>query len=191
MPPTKKTRVTRKRSGKLMTIPTLRSSFERLDKIAMGLKGKDKDIQVKEFQAAWKSIFSRDIPANKIEAYLAVKHAEPASGKKGTRRRSRGKQGGGAPLGGAPLDYQTRPGVDGVHGNFPAYVGSGLSFYDSVNQIGRFQQNGGDLLSAMMYKPVASTVPPGIISQVKDLYTGVSSPIGRDLQAQAWAAAPK
>jgi hypothetical protein len=180
---------TRKRPTKLMTIPKLRSSFEQLDKIAMNFKGKDKDIQIKEFQAAWKSIFARDVSPKAIESYLAVKHAEPST-KRGTRRRSRGKQGGGsAPLGGAPLDYQTRPGIDGVHGQFPAYVSSGLSFYDSINQIGRFQQNGGDLLSAMLYKPVDSSVPPNLIQQVKDVYTGVSSPIGRDLQTQAWAAA--
>lgn len=177
---------TRKRPTKLMTIPKLRSSFEQLDKIAMDLKGKDKDIQIKEFQAAWKSIFARDVSPKAIESYLAVKHAEPSI-KRGTRRRSRGKQAGGSV--GAPLDYQTRPGIDGVHGQFPAYVSSGLSFYDSINQIGRCQQNGGDLLSAMMYKPVASTVPPNIIQQVKDVYTGVSSPVGRDLQTQAWAAA--
>ena len=187
----KKTNSTRKTTGKLMTIPTLRSSFEQLEKKAMELKGKDKDIQVQEFKAAWKQIFGRDVSDKAIDAYLAVKHAEPAGAqKRKTRRNSRKHQnGGGVPLGGAPLDYQTRPGIDGVHGNFPAYVGSGLSFSNSINQIGR--QSGGDLLSAVLYKPFASSSPPNFLQTITNTYKGVAPYSSSSLQSTAWAAATK
>lgn len=183
MTSTKKTQKTRKHVGKLMTIPQLRSSFEQLDKKAMELRGKDKDDQIKEFQTAWKRIFSRDVSPKAIEAYLAVKHSEPIS-KRITRRRSRGKQAGGAvSLAGAPLDHQTRPGIDGVSGHFPTYVTSGL-----VSQQER-PQSGGDLLSAILYKPFTSTIPPSILQTTKDMYTGVQPAVSGDPTTSAWAPA--
>ena len=187
----KKTNSTRKNPGKLMTIPTLRSSFEQLEKRAMELKGKDKDIQIQEFKAAWTKIFGRDVSDKAIEAYLAVKHAEPAGAqKRKTRRNSRKRQNGGAaPLGGAPTGYQMRPGVDGVHGNFPAYVGSGLSFSDSINQIGR--QSGGDLLSSILYKPFESSSPPNFLQTTTNTYKGVAPYSSSSLQSTAWAAATR
>ena len=171
-----------------MTLPKLRSSFEQVDKKAAELRGRDKDDQIKEFQATWKHIFNRDVSSKAVEAYLAVKHAEP-SAKRMTRRRNRKAQAGGAaPLAGAPLDYQTRPGIDGVHGNFPAYVSSGLSFYDSINQIGR-NQTGGDFTSAALYKPFVSTIPPSILQTMKDAYTGVTPAVSGDVTVTAWAPA--
>lgn len=49
--------------------------------------------------------------------------------KSGTR-----KQKGGAQLTGAPLDYSTRPGIDGIYGVFPAYITSGFDFYNDINK---------------------------------------------------------
>ena len=170
----------------MMTIPQLRSSFEQIDKIAMELKGKDKDVQVKEFKKAWKDIFSRDVSPKAVESYLAVKHAE----KRETRRRSRAskKQTGGM-LSGAPLSGgEVRPGVYGAHGTFPAYVSAGLTpFSQSTNQIGG---NFGDILSARI---VPSASPPNFINTIGRIFSGQVPPTqahyaGHTIEQPAWTA---
>lgn len=184
-----KTRKNNKKSQKVFTVPQLRAAFERLDKKAMELKGKDKETQIKEFQAEWTSVFSRSVSPQAIESYLAVKHAE--KGKKRTTRKS--MRGGAAPLAGAPLDFQTRPGIDGVHGNFPEYLTGGLSFYDSINQHARMADCGvkdfspkllpgmgnnqaGGALTAFLYKPVDNTVPPNLIQTARANLLGMPAP---------------
>lgn len=211
-------RKTQKRNTKnkktLMTIPQLRSAFEHLDHKALSLKGKDKDIQIEEFQAAWKAVFRRDVSPKAVEAYLAVKHAErgTGSGKRSTRRKSRRSQSGGAaPLMGAPLDFQTRPGIDGVSGSFPAYVDKGLSFYDTVNQVARTadcgvkdfspkvpaslgsnQAGGGtaisfaDFASAATFKPFDSTVPSSVYQDVRAAYLGAPLPPSPSVEEHTW-----
>jgi hypothetical protein len=64
------------------------------------------------------------------EAYLSV--VEKGESKRAHTRR---KQKGGM----APLDSQTRPGIDGVHGSYPQYLTGGLGFMDTVNKEGMFQ----------------------------------------------------
>ncbi len=197
-----------------MTIPQLRSAFEQLDDKAMQLKGKDKETQIEEFQAAWKAVFSRDVSPKAVEAYLAVKHRE-RSKKRSTRRK--GRQAGGSmpmpiPLAGAPLDYQTRPGIDGVSGSFPAYVGSGLSFYDNINQHARMadcgtkdfspkmpadmgsNQAGGagvntavaDFASALTFKPFESTIPSSVYQDVRSAYLGLPLPASPAVEDHTW-----
>jgi hypothetical protein len=213
MPSSKrKTQKTQKRNSKgktLMTIPQLRSAFEHLDEKAMELKGKDSKTQIHEFQAAWKSIFSREVSAKAVEAYLAVKHAESRSktNRRNTRRKS--KQTGGSPLAGAPLDYQTRPGIDGVHGAFPAYVDKGLTFYNDINQHARMadcgvkdvsphlpagmgsNQAGGavsfsDFASAVSFKPFESTTPPTVYQDIRSAYLGLPLPPSPAVEAHTW-----
>jgi hypothetical protein len=87
--------------------------------------------RVKKFQVVWRQIFGRPVDAMAAEAYLKVK----------SRGRSR-KQRGGSTLQGAPVDFQTRPGVDGVHGSFNPYIGSGFAFGNTINQPGMFQSCG-------------------------------------------------
>ena len=87
--------------------------------------------RVKKFQEVWRRIFGRPVDALAAEAYLKVKS-------RGKSRRQRG----GSALAGAPLDFQTRPGVDGSHGSFLPYVASGLSFANTINQPGMFQSCG-------------------------------------------------
>ena len=187
-----KTRKNNKKSQKVFTVPQLRSAFERLDKKAMELKGKDKDTQIKEFQAEWTSVFSRSVSPQAIESYLAVKHAE--KGKKRTTRNKRNTmRGGAAPLMGAPIDFQTRPGIDGVHGNFPEYLTGGLSFYDTINQYAKLADCGvkdfspkllpgmgsnqaGGALTAFLYKPVDNTVPPNLIQSARANMLGMPAP---------------
>jgi hypothetical protein len=126
-------------SGKLMNIPELKESFSIIDTKTHELlkEGLDEKELIKQFQALWKSVFHRSVTPEAAKAFLEVKRA--SKGKKGTRKNkaSNLKQSGGfAPLAGAPLDYTTRPGVDGVHGSFPAYVASGQDSYNKFNQIG-------------------------------------------------------
>ena len=123
-----KKRQTKKRSRIILTtIPALKSSFDRLEKeVPTILRETTTKQQVRKFQETWKSIFGRPVEALAAEAYLQVK-----SKMRGKYTR---KMKGGAALAGAPLDFQTRPGIDGVYGSFPEYVTSGLSFYNTINQ---------------------------------------------------------
>jgi hypothetical protein len=122
----KSARSTRKRSSR-ESIPSIKNSFDVLEKEVEEIIRDTQDTKqrVRKFQQVWRKIFGRPVEGIAAEAYLQVKM------KTTTRRRS---QKGGAALAGAPLDYQTRPGIDGVHGSFPQYVSSGLGFYDTINQ---------------------------------------------------------
>jgi len=110
---------TRKASKKrVSTIPELKRSFDHLDtetrKIiaAPGTQGE----KVKRLQKVWMNIFHKSLTKDAAESYLAIKKRS-----KGTRRATRRQRGGMA-----PLDYTLRAGIDGPHGNFPAYVQSGF-----------------------------------------------------------------
>lgn len=175
----------RKRRIILTSIPPLKHSFDRLElKVTEILKTVQNPAErLKKFQAAWKDIFGRPVERVAAEAYLLVK-TKPHYGK--TR-----KQGGGGamPITGATLDFQTRPGVDGVHGSFPPYLGSGLSFYNTINQdqlnkgvglsafdpavpvdMGSNLAGGGVLSDALflgMTRPVASEVPANFVNDAQ------------------------
>jgi hypothetical protein len=120
--------------GKLMNIPELKESFGKIEKATHDLlkEGLDEKETIKKFQALWQSVFYRSVSFESAKAFLEVKRATKPS-KKGTRKN---KQQGGAGLQGAPLDYVTRPGVDGGYGSFPAYQLAGLDSYNKFNQIG-------------------------------------------------------
>jgi len=122
----KSARTTRKRSSREQ-IPSIKNSFDVLEREVEEIIRETPDTKqrVRKFQQVWRKIFGRPVEGIAAEAYLQVKM------KTTTRRKS---QKGGAALAGAPLDYQTRPGIDGVHGSFPQYVSSGLGFYDTINQ---------------------------------------------------------
>ena len=121
-----------------MNIPELKEAFGIIDAKTHELlkEGLDEKELVKKFQALWKSVFQRAPTPESAAAFLQVKRSSSAS-KKGTRKNKNKQSGGGfAPLAGAPLDFTTRPGVDGVYGSFPSYVSSGLDSYNKFNQIG-------------------------------------------------------
>ena len=122
----KKTRKV-KQTSKPLTIPQLRKSFDHIDAWVEShvKKGKVKDL-VPAFQAEWKRTFHRDVDAKAAEAYLSLKATTAP-------RITRKQRGGTQELTGAPLDYTTRQGVYGVYGNFPAYVSTGLNFYNDIN----------------------------------------------------------
>jgi hypothetical protein len=187
------TKTRKNKKTKVFTVPQLRAAFERLDKKAMELKGKDKETQIKEFQHEWASVFSRTVSPEAIESYLAVKHAEKGK-KRNTRNKRNSMRGGAAPLMGAPVaDFQTRPGIDGPYGNFPEYLTGGLTFYDNINQQARMADCGvkdfspkllpgmgsnqaGGALAALVYKPVDNTVPPNLIQTVRANMLGMPAP---------------
>lgn len=136
----KKQNKTRKLKKGLMTIPQLRKAFDHIERYTTSLlqSTKDEAERRKAFQKEWKKVFHRDVDDKSADAYLQFE--EKKIGSKGTRKQ---KQKGGsldqrggsaAPLAGAPLDYSTRPGIDGIYGVFPAYVSSGLSFYNDINK---------------------------------------------------------
>jgi hypothetical protein len=127
----RKTTKRKVRTTKPATIPALKHSFDALDRaVADILRAKLNQKQaVKKFQEQWRRIFGRPVDAIAASAYLQVKG-------RGNRRSTR-KQRGGAAIQGAPLDFQTRPGVDGAHGSFPAYVSNGFGV--GVPQPGLFQ----------------------------------------------------
>ena len=117
-----------------MSIPQLRKSFDHMERFTLSLlRGPTKDVVArrKAFQKEWLKVFKRPVDDKAADAYLLF---EARKGKKKTR-----KQRGGAPLGGAPLDYSMGPGVmqtqGGQYGSFPAYIDSGFDSYATkINQ---------------------------------------------------------
>ena len=133
-----------------MTIPELKHSFDALEaEVAEILKHPDHQ-QIREFQQAWRKIFGRPVDAAAASAYLQVKSTPSGLANSAKTRRSataaskrmKGGAGAAAALAGSPLDFQMRPGVDGVHGSFPPYISSGFSFYNTVNQNAMFKDCG-------------------------------------------------
>jgi hypothetical protein len=127
------TRHTRKKhhTGHVQTIPELRRAFEHIEEVGQRLCHLPTAKAVAEFQKEWKKTFYRDLSKQAAEAYLDhVKKEHHTPSKKHKTRRLRG----GAALGGAPLDYVTRPGIDLVQGGVnqnsyaltPKYVDGGF-----------------------------------------------------------------
>jgi hypothetical protein len=187
----------RKRRAVATHIPQLKHSFDVLEhEVSQILKETENPKQrVKKFQEVWRKIFGRPVEAVAAEAYLQVK----ASSRKGKTRKS---QKGGAAIAGAPLDFQTRPGVDGVHGSFPQYLTSGLSFYNTINQdqlnkgvgLSAFEpavpadmgsnQAGGTLADAAFVvstRPATAVSPPSVINDLQTWAQG--RPLGQSPDA--------
>jgi hypothetical protein len=129
----KKQSKTRKIKKGLMTIPQLRKAFDHIEHFTTSLLNSTKDANErrKAFQKEWMKVFHRAVDDKSADAYLQF---EEKKGKKKGTRKQKGGQIGGALLEGAPLDYSTRPGIDGLYGTFPAYVSSGLVFYNDINK---------------------------------------------------------
>ena len=127
----KKHSKTRKMKKGLMTIPQLRKAFDHVEEFTNSLlkSVKDTNERRKAFQKEWMKVFHREVDDKSADAYLMFEEKKSKGKGKGTR-----KQKGGSQLSGAPLDYSTRPGIDGIYGVFPAYVSSGLSFYNDINK---------------------------------------------------------
>lgn len=178
--------------AKPLSIPELRTAFDAIDQEARRIlrEKTSADKQVKEFQAVWKRIFHRPVSAEAAEGYLAVKRAGRTP-RNGTRK----QKGGAGPLAGAPLDYMTRPGVDGAYVSVPQYVSSGLTFYNTINQdalskgcgveditpkipVGmgsnEVMKGGASDLSMALFRPAAATVPMNPIQAAQTYWMGKS-----------------
>lgn len=121
---------TKKQKTSSMTIPQLRKAFDHIEGFTTSLLHREKDSkkQRKAFQEEWMRVFHRSIDDKAADAYLKF---EAKKVKKGKTHKMRG----GAALSGAPLDYSTRPGIYGVYGNFPEYIGAGFSFGNDINKM--------------------------------------------------------
>lgn len=195
---TRKNGGARKPTGKALSIPELKKAFDAVDAETKSiLKMASKDAQIKAFQTLWRSVFHRPVTKEAAEGYLAIKRTAGPAGPRGKTRKMRG--GSTAPIAGAPLDYVTRPGIDGVHGSFPTYQAQGLSFYNTVNQEGMAQECGikditpqvpasigsnevmsggaaSDFAQILGNRPVAAVSPPSFTQNIQSYWQG--RPVG-------------
>ena len=133
-------RVTKRRRT-VTTLPELKGIFTSLRKGTLEILKSSSSTKerITKFKKLWFTLMHSPVEPIAAEAYLRV--METGSSRKNTTRRAQ-KGGAAAGMSGAPLDFQTRPGVDGVYGSFPQYQTGGLSFYDTINKQGMFQECG-------------------------------------------------
>ena len=167
-----------------LSIPELRKSFHQVEgflskNIQSGKVGSNE--LVSKFRKEWRKHFRRDLSAPAARSYINHMRQKMAT------------RGGANNQIGAPLDFTTRPGVYGTHGNYLEYVNKGfqgvtpepgtaapysahiLSNVSQANKAtiggrrktrkGRKQQGGVDLLSsASSYVSGAETGAAGLLS---------------------------
>jgi len=134
-------RVTKRRKT-VTTLPELKGIFTSLRKGTLEILKSSSSTKerITKFKKLWFTLMHSPVEPVAAEAYLRV--METGSSRKNSTRRAHQKGGAAAQMSGAPLDFQTRPGVDGVYGSFPQYQTGGLSFYDTINKQGMFQECG-------------------------------------------------
>jgi hypothetical protein len=140
----------------VQTIPQLRKSFDHIEQFTKWLVHSEKDSKkrVAAFQQEWKKVFYHDVDASAAQS-LIDHHSKQ---KQSTRKNKGKKQAGGAPLAGAPLDFQTRPGTyQTPYGNFLEYIGDGFTFYNKINQDSFFPtQCGKENITPVVYESTGS-----------------------------------
>lgn len=186
----KKTRrnKTSKRAG-AMTIPELKRAFDKVEAKVHSIRSLSMPEQIKQFQSTWKETFGREIEKSAAEAYLKVKMGEKT--KKMTRKLKKSMKGGGAPIAGAPLDYQTRPGIDGPSVSYPAYLSAGLAGYDKFNQFAYKADCGvkditPSLPAGLGSNQAGGAVPSTFYQDVATAYSGASLPSSPAPEDHAW-----
>jgi hypothetical protein len=118
---------TRKAAGakkSVLSIPQLRKAFDHMDSMVEKLRKTAKHSfsdAVITYRNEWRKTFKHDLSPADASAYLKFRYGMKS---KQTRR---SKTRGGSM--GAPLDYQMRPGMNGVYGQFPSYQQEGLDRY--------------------------------------------------------------
>ena len=178
----------RAQNKSILTIPQLRKAFDHMDKVVENLRKTAKHSfsdAVVTYREEWRKTFKRDLPPADAAAYLKFRYGL----KSGNSRTRRNKTRGGAmsPLSasGAPLDYQLRPGVQGVYGNFPTYQTQGLdrSYSSAItSDCGKpnafptdgsaASQAGGGLIDGL-FRPLIPTAP------VSGAYAGMMTDPGK------------
>ncbi len=110
-----------------LTIPELREAYEKIMALVTSelskSAGKVSGALLKDVQDSWKKYFGKELEADYAKSLVEYMNSEMGrkSASRKTRRNRKSQRGGMA-----PLDYQTRAGIDGVYGKFPPYVGSGF-----------------------------------------------------------------
>ena len=153
---------TKKQKKSTMTIPQLRKAFDHIETFSLSLVRGERDSSKrrKAFQEEWMKVFHRPIDDKAADAYLQFEAKKAKS--KGTTRRMKG----GAALGGAPLDYSTRPGIYGVYGEFPQYIASGFStFGDATNKMAIQEGCNSAAEAAKFQAPYTGFGAPSLMSQ--------------------------
>lgn len=168
---TRKSRSLKNSKKSILTIPQLRKSFDHMDKVVEGLRKTSKHSfsdAVTKYRDEWSKTFKRDLSPADASAYLKFRFGL----KSNTTRRSKVR--GGAILAGAPLEYQLRPGVSGVYGNFPSYQQEGLDrYYGSAISADCGKSNGSDASQAGggwtdgLFRPIGASSPPGLAYQTQ------------------------
>lgn len=175
----------KKGQSKVMTIPKLRKAFEHIDFKTKQILSKHpvNEESIKEFQTSWKQVFGKEVDAKTAEAYLRLQ-SKPNKQTRKTRKQKGGM---------APLDYTTRPGIEGTHGTFLPYISSGFKFYNDINNIamdadcgkqditpvisadmGSNKVQSGGLFNGRL---IPSTSPPSILQDAQDMLMG--RPLGQ------------
>ena len=173
MPDAKPSRLshTRKNRATPSTLPHLRMLFNQLRKSSAEIirsTPNTKD-RIRKFKQVWKELFHHPVDPMAADAYLRIIE-KGGKARLNKTRRLRQKQRGGS----APVDFQTRPGVDGVHGSFPQYLTGGLSFYDTINQQGMFKGCGVENSTPVVPHSIGSG---GILSGGGGVLTSLSDAI--------------
>ena len=175
-----------------MTIPELKHAFDKVEAKVQSIRSLSMSEQLKQFQSTWKDVFGKDIEKSAAEAYLKVRLSEKP---KRMTRKAKKLMKGGAALAGAPLDYQTRPGIDGPSVSYPAYLSSGLAGYDSFNQFAYKADCGvkditptlpAGLGSNQAGGAVQSTIPSSVFQDITTAYSGASLPSSPAPEDPAW-----
>lgn len=172
-----------------MTIPELKRAFDKVEAKVQSMRSLSMSEQVKQFQETWKETFGREIERTAAEAYLKVKMSEKS--KKMTRKAKKAMKGGAAPLAGAPLDYQTRPGIDGPSVSYPAYLSTGLAGYDQFNQFAYKADCGvkdstPSLPAGLGSNQAGGSVPSTFFQDVGTAYSGAPLPSSPAPEDPAW-----
>lgn len=189
---------------KVLTIPELRKSLDHVTSYTTALMKsgvKSTKEMASAFSEEWHKVFGSKLDMKTSEAYIRHVMSKPVFGSKGTRRKQRG----GAALGGAPLDYLTRPGLDLPYGNFEKYVSSGFwnpepaILQDCGKQhgdlpiagMGSNRMSGGGLMNTLssVFRPI-STNPPSVQSDAATAWKGQPIGPGPEVTQQTWKMQP-
>lgn len=191
---------------KVLTIPELRQSMDYIthysSKLVSGTKKSVKEL-AKDFAHEWKKVFGKSLSPKIAESY--VKHILGMKKGKGTRRKQRG----GAQdltLTGAPINYETRPGVPLPYGNFLEYVNKGFwnpepaILQDCGRQVGVMpttnissNQAGGGVMDflrqsadAISFRPFVAQNPSTVQQDTMSAWKGQGTGPGPESWQQAW-----
>jgi len=126
----RKTRKHTKSTNGIYSIPELRRAFEHVEQVMdeMIHRKESKADMISHIRKEWQKVFHKTLDKSSADALITHRME--------TRHHTRSMKGGASALGGAPVDYVTRPGVylapggiPGSDGGLPTTVGGGFGHY--------------------------------------------------------------